>query len=250
MSPRLTELEHLAYPGRLILIGLDRAGKNIAVAYGLTGRSASSQARKLRLRGKDVWTEATEEEMVQKGREDLLIYRAMALGTTIIVSNGRQTDSIVQASGKATEPEDILRKGLEGWTYEPDAPHFTPRISGCVSPDRKACLSIIKRGRDEAEERLFFPWVLEPGRGKMIATYSGRDDNPLPSFDRPPVDLAVASSDAPGLAREVYGSLAPRPSGPDYRVAVAAVFAPIGNFLDFRVHIINRRDLGGNPWEK
>lgn len=240
MSRPLAALTGVTYPGRLILIGLDRPGQKVAVAYAITGRSPSSQARRLRLEGRSIWTEATRREILQKGKQELLIYRAIAIGEAIVAANGQHIEDIVTAVARARQPEEILRQGLRHWTFEPDAPHFTPRISGCVLPAGSSCLSILRKGKDENEERSFFSWVLEPGLGKMIATYSGQEENPLPAFDRDPIDIPIVAEDAASLARDLFASLAPVPPAPDYRVAVSCIYASIGNFLEFEVHIINK----------
>jgi len=242
MHKPLAALKDMAYPGRLILIGLDRAAEHVIVGYAITGRSASSQARKLRLQAGSIWTKPTDEEVLRQGKTDLLVYRAIAIGKGIAVSNGRQTEDIFKALRAEGEPEDILRNALESWSCEPDAPHFTPRLAGCVLPDAKACLSILRKESRASEERAFYPWVLEPGRAKMIATYAGRVENPLPSFDRAPLDTTIAAPDARSLAEALYDALAPAPSAPDYRVAVACVFAPLGDFEDFDAAIINRNE--------
>ncbi len=242
MDSLRTVLKSMPYPGRVILLGLDRTGESVVVAYAITGRSASSQARILRLQGSSIWTEPTQDAVLEQGKKELLVYRAIAVGGAIVISNGRQTEGIVNAIGPAKEPMDILKLGLDGWTYEPDAPHFTPRISGLATSEGQACLSLIRRGNQGSEERLFFPWKLEPGRGKLVATYSGREEYPLPPFDREPVDIPILSPDAITMAQEVDISLAPAPSASDYRVAVASVFAPVRDFLSFRAYIINKKE--------
>lgn len=242
MNQPLAALRGRDYLGRIILIGLDRSGEKVAVAYAITGRSASSRARRLRLKGKSIWTEPTQREILSQGKEELLLYRAMAIGRAIVVSNGKQTDDIFRAVGRAAEPRQILKIGLEGWSYESDAPHFTPRLAGCVLPDGKACLAIIKKKNQTAEERSFYPWLLAPGEGKMIATYAGEEKHPLPSFDRDPLDIEISSPKAEALARALYDSLAPRGSAPDHRVAVACVFAPMGNFNRFEIEVINKNE--------
>jgi len=240
MNRPLAALEGMTYPGRLILIGLNHFGEKVVVAYAITGRSPSSQARRLRLEGQSIWTEPTEREILRQGREELLIYRAIVIGEALVVANGRHIEDIVKVIGRAKEPEGILQQGLKGWTFEPDAPHFTPRISGCVLAAGSACLSLLRKRKDGKEERSFFSWILEPGWGKMIATYRGQERNPLPAFDGDPLDLPIAAEDAPSLAEDMFDSLAPIPPAPDYRVAVACVYASIGHFHDFEAHIINK----------
>lgn len=243
MTDSLSALRAMVYPGRAIIIGLDRAGENIIVCYAITGRSPSSQARKLTCRADSVWTEPTDEEAIKRGQIDLLLYRAISVGRGIAVGNGRQTDGILkQLEMKPADPEAALKKALAGWTYEPDAPHFTPRISGCVLPGGGACLSMIKANREGLEKKLFYPWALQLGAGKLITTYSGRDENPLPPFSGDPLDLEMREPTAQDMAEAVYIALRPRIAEKDYRVAVACLYASAPDIRPFEIYIINRID--------
>ena len=150
----MTNLTRMIYPGRFIILGRDAAGAYDIVLYGITGRSASSQARRLERRGDNVIIQPTDPDVLKTGNADLLVYPALVLGKGIAVSNGKQTEDIDPLADGS--PVRVLEKGLEGWTYEPDAPIFTPRISGCLLPDRRAALSLIKRGGDGRPERSFF----------------------------------------------------------------------------------------------
>jgi IMP cyclohydrolase len=242
MIDSLANLNAMAYPGRIIMIGLDGPAEHVITLYAITGRSPSSQARRLKLQAGSVWTEPTDGEAIGKERHELLIYRAIAVGHGVAVSNGRQTEDVLKAVQAGEEPEKSLRLALEGWSYEPDAPHFTPRISGCALPSGRACLSIIKRAGNGTSEKLFFPYDLEPGKGRMIATYSGREETPLPSFSGDPLTMEIKAKDAATLAEAIYSALEPKDSARDYRVAVACVYASNPDFLKLDVHIINKSE--------
>jgi IMP cyclohydrolase len=242
MIDPLANLSAMTYPGRVILIGLDAVAEHIVAGYAITGRSRSSQARRLKLEADSVWTEPIDEEAMRKERLDLLIYRAIAIGRGIAVSNGRQMEDVLRAFRKRKKPENVLRQALSHWSYEPDAPHFTPRISGCALPSGRACLSIIKRADNDTSERLFFPYDLEPGNGRMIATYSGKEETPLPSFSGDPLAMEIKATDAATLAKAIYSALEPEDPARDYRVAVACVYASSRDFLKFDVHIINKSE--------
>ncbi|MDH7511637.1 MAG: IMP cyclohydrolase [Clostridiales bacterium] len=242
MTKSLAVLEGMTYPGRVILIGLDRAAEHVIAGYAITGRSPSSQARRLKLEAGSIWTEPSEEEAIRKSQAKLLIYRAMAIGRGIAVSNGRQTEEIIRAFGKRKNPEDVLRQALRNWTYEPDAPHFTPRISGCALPNGRACMNIIKRAGNDTSEKLFFAYDLEPGKGRIITTYSGKEATPLPSFSGDPLAVEIKAKDATTMAEAIYSSLKPKDPEKDYRVAVACVYASSRDFLKFDAHIINKSE--------
>jgi len=59
------------------------------------------------------------------------------MGTSLVVTNGDQTDTIVR--------EGFLRDGCMAREFEPDGPNFTPRISSISYRDGSFELSILKR---------------------------------------------------------------------------------------------------------
>jgi hypothetical protein len=80
--------------------------------------------------------------------------------------------------------------------FEPDAPNYTPRISGIILPDGSYKLSIIKSldGDPTCCCRHFFEYDKAiKGVGHFIHTYRGIGD-PLPSFDGEPKPVAIAGS--------------------------------------------------------
>jgi IMP cyclohydrolase len=235
----------MPYPGRLIIIGASAEADKVIIVYAVTGRSAASQARRLTFEASAVWTEPLGDEAITKGNADLLIYRAIAVDRMIAVSNGRQTDDIakfLKKAGRDDRPGDILTRALESWTYEPDSPHFTPRISGCVLTGGAAGLSLIRRAGDGTRLASFTSWVLEAGQGRLISTYEGLEENPLPSFAGEPARVEVGKATAREMAEGVYSALKPAAPGKDYRVAVACISALRANLRNYDVHIINRRE--------
>jgi IMP cyclohydrolase len=248
MTEKLAALHSMVYPGRVIIIGGHPDGRRAVVVYAVTGRSPASQARRLRLDGRSVWTEPLDEETLKSGNPELLIYRALAVDSAIAVSNGRQTDDIAAAlneAGAAAEPASILSDGLRAWTYEPDPPHFTPRITGCVVRGGRAGLGLIRRGAGGEAERTVSAWKLEPGRARLIATYDGREESPLPSFSGPPRVLEIQEKTARDMAEAAFAAMAPADPDKDYRVSVACLFAPLADLSDSEFHIINHRERQG-----
>ena len=74
--------------------------------------------------------------------------------------------------------------------YDPDPPHFTPRISALISRNGFK-QSILKRAG-----KFFFEYKFEPGFGRLIHTY-GRDVTPdkvLPSFNGEPREVKITDS--------------------------------------------------------
>ncbi len=86
-----------------------------------------------------------------------------------------------------------FEEALRTREFEPDPPHFTPRISGLILPDGAYRLNILKAdsagnplgGAEQNCERQFFEYAPRRGFGRLIHTYE-RDGNPLPSFSGEP----------------------------------------------------------------
>jgi IMP cyclohydrolase len=236
-------LENLArreYPGRIIIIGEDQAGKNVVVIYGITGRSPSSQARKLFQEEDAVWVRPTDEEMLKKGKIELLVYPAICLSEGIVVSNGRQSLDIESRFARIQNPSEILASALSKWDYEPDPPIYTPRISGCVASSQRAALSIIKRGEDGSSLRNIFEIPMILGKGWMISTYKGDNKEPLEPFSGEPMEIKLDEDNPGDTAQAVYEALAPSEGKDDFRVAVVCVFSPDLESKIFDISIINR----------
>jgi IMP cyclohydrolase len=237
---KLTQaLKALEYPGRLLAAGADPSGAG-QVVYVITGRSASSQARKLVRSGDKVMVRPTDEETLKKGNPDLLIYSAVMAGECgVAVSNGKQTEDIFEAMRSEPCPAAALARALAGWDYEPDSPIFTPRISACVSRGRLA-LCVVRRGPGGESLRDYFERPFARGRAYVVSTYRGENSDPLSVFDLAPVEVETEESDPNGAAEQVYDSLAPRTPGRDFRVAVACVSFDPDNPAAAAVSIINR----------
>lgn len=233
-------LARMIYPGRLLIIGGDVAGAHHVLIYAITGRSPSSQARKLEAEGNAVWTKPTDPEVLKKGNPELLVYPAVIFGRGIAASNGRQTvDVDTEARASAVAGLDV---GLGPWTYEPDAPIYTPRITGCILPSGRAALSIIKRGPDGHPVRAFYDLADRPGRGAMLATYAGDNREPLEAFAGEPLDLGLEGTTPEETAEAAYAALGPRSGLPDFRVALVCVYARRDALAERRMAVINRHE--------
>jgi IMP cyclohydrolase len=227
-------LEDMEYPGRGIIMGTTRE-QQLFCAYFVTGRSASSQARKFVNRGRIIATEPTDPETLAKGDPDLLIYNAIAWNDNVVaVSNGKQTDSVFTATACGIDNLSISNVTRQ-WNYEPDKPNFTPRISGrmIVTPSNYRYstmeLGIIKR-RGEEKQAVREDFRLAPefsdGNGKAygITTYTGANEEPLPPYEGKPFTIPIEAYSPPGLCEEL-GDMVNR----DFMVGIAAViFKPSG----------------------
>lgn len=179
------------YPGRGFVVGLDVGGTHAIQIYWLTGRSENSRNRILKI---DSWgrvfTDAHDTSKVTD--PSLIIYDAMLeRGHVFAVSNGHQTrDAAAVVDGRA------LSQALEPWTYEPDAPNFTPRITSVMrlgSPVRYE-IAITRRSMlSEAREDVLYRYVAHKGFGHCVTTYAG-DGNPLPAFRGDPMLMPLKGS--------------------------------------------------------
>ena len=66
MRQGLESLSSREYPGRILVIGQDSSGVNAVIIYAITGRSPSSQARKLVVENDAIWAKPTDEETLKK----------------------------------------------------------------------------------------------------------------------------------------------------------------------------------------
>ena len=175
------------YPGRGILIG--QVGDCAVTAYFIMGRSESSRNRIFAVSEDGIVTKAYAPGEMEN--PSLLLYAPVRkLGDTLIVTNGDQTDTVYDGMEQGGSFAWALRKR----EYEPDAPHYTPRISGVLLFQGGAfsyTLSILKRGEGDVCLRNFFEYeAAVPGVGHLIHTYQG-DGNPLPSFSGEPKTVAL-----------------------------------------------------------
>jgi IMP cyclohydrolase len=242
MEDQATDLASLEYPGRLIVIGAAPRGGRAVVVYAITGRSPSSQARRLVSRDGGVWVEPTDEATLKQGHVELLVYPAVLFGPAgLAVSNGRQTADVRDRLGAGPGPVAALAAALAGWDFEPDAPIFTPRISGGLT-GAGAALSVVRRGPAGETLRCFYEAGARPGRGRLVSTYEGPNADPLPVFRGEPRFVDLAGATAAETAEAVYGRLGPGPSGRDFRVAVACLYVVPGRPDGADIHIINRHE--------
>ena len=198
------ELSATNYPGRGIVLGKSADARCFYIAYFIMGRSENSRNRIFEIDGRGIRTNAFDEsKMVDPS---LIIYAPVRVcGDVTIVTNGDQTDTIYDALEAGKTFEEALRTR----TFEPDAPNFTPRISGVVEPkaDRYR-LSILKSadGDPASTRRYFFDYdAPRPGEGHFIHTYQ-QDGNPLPSFEGEPVPVTI-EGDLDAFSRTVWESL-------------------------------------------
>ena len=180
------ELNSNTYPGRGIVIGKTKDGKKAVTAYFIMGRSNNSRNRVFVEDVEGIRTQAFDPSKLED--PSLIIYAPVrVLGNKTIVTNGDQTDTIYEGMDKQLTFEQSLRTR----EFEPDAPNYTPRISGIMHVENgkyNYAMSILKsnNGNPEACNRYTFAYENPAaGEGHFIHTYM-HDGNPLPSFEGEP----------------------------------------------------------------
>ena len=194
------------YPGRGLILGLCEDGDSLVQVYWIMGRSANSRNRVFRAQDGAVWTEAADPSKVEDPR--LIIYNAMReVNGAYIVTNGDQTDTIYQGALHGMS----FDQALATRNHEPDAPNFTPRISGVFEVCADAVvakISVVEASPfgPESSLRAFFHLErLAPGLGHCVTTYTG-DGSPLPAFEGEPYLLPLAG-DAEAIADTLWAAL-------------------------------------------
>ena len=177
----LARLADGTYRGRGLALGPAPDGEGVAIVYWITGRSQRSRNRRL-VASADATVHT---EFIDAGRGDdpaLVVYPLlMSRGGTHVVSNGKQTQPILDAlcAGRT------LEQALKPWSAEPDE-LATPRITGTVQVDAAdACrLGVVREravdGQAVTERSVFAYEGLPPGSGRCVTTYAGGPGDPAP----------------------------------------------------------------------
>ncbi|MCR5032438.1 MAG: IMP cyclohydrolase [Lachnospiraceae bacterium] len=206
MKTAAQEAGSTAYPGRGIILGCSEDGKEAVIAYFIMGRSTNSRNRIFAPEGEGIRTEAFDPSLLED--PSLIIYAPVrVLGDTTIVTNGDQTDTVYDGLKKGLTFEQSLRSRC----FEPDAPNYTPRISGAVYRTKGAFsydLSILKSNHGDPASCSRFTFNYEhpfAGEGHFIHTYQ-KDGNPLPSYEGEPTPVAI-SGDIDTFTDELWNAL-------------------------------------------
>ncbi len=190
-----TLLSENTYPGRGIVMGKSADGKKAMFAYFIMGRSENSRNRIFERFDGGMRTKAFDESKLSD--PSLIIYNPyLKLGDIDVITNGDQTDTVYDflKDGKTFEDALATRE------FEPDAPNFTPRISGVAKYDFENSdfsykLSILKssNGNPEACNRYYYSYKPLNGIGHFIHTYKC-DGNPIPSFYGEPEEVTLPNT--------------------------------------------------------
>ena len=199
-----TLLKENEYAGRGIVIGTSPDKKNAVCAYFIMGRSENSRNRVFVKTGETLKTEPFDVSKVSD--PSLIIYNVVRkTENSLIVTNGDQTDTVynLMSEGKS------FKESLETREFEPDAPNFTPRISGILyfengfNYEMSILKSIDENGSDCCRYTYSYPSVA--GIGHFIHTYNCNGD-PLPTFTGEPRRVNI-KTDIEEFASEIWESL-------------------------------------------
>lgn len=213
-------IEGNTYPGRGIIIGKTPDGKNAVIAYFIMGRSVNSRNRVFEQIDGGIITKAFDESKLED--PSLIIYSPVrTLENKIIVTNGDQTDTIYDFVKDGKSFEDALRTR----EFEPDAPNFTPRISGMLTfenGDFTYKMSILKSAdaKGGACSRYFYEYPALPGIGHFIHTYNC-DGDPIPTFTGEPERVCL-QNDIDDFSDSLWAAL-----NADNRISLYVRFADL-----------------------
>ena len=229
-----TLLSENTYPGRGIVMGKSADGKNAMFAYFIMGRSENSRNRIFESFEDGMRTKAFDESKLSD--PSLIIYNPYRkLGDIDVITNGDQTDTVYDFLKEGKSFEDALNTR----EFEPDAPNYTPRISGIAEYDFANAdfaykLSILKsaNGNPEVCNRFYYSYKPMAGIGHFIHTYKC-DGNPIPSFYGEPEEVTLPNT-AQELADLCWANL-----NEDNKVSLFVRFIDIATG-EYETRIINK----------
>ncbi|MBQ8796364.1 MAG: IMP cyclohydrolase [Clostridia bacterium] len=198
-------IEGNSYVGRGIVIGKTEDGTKALTAYFIMGRSNNSRNRIFVENGDEVIIHPYDASKVED--PSLIIYSPIRkFENNLIVTNGDQTDTVYDGleAGKS------FSQALESREFEPDAPNFTPRISGMMTfenDDFTYQMSILKSADAEgtACNRFTYSYASLKGLGHFIHTYVC-DGAPIPTFQGEPERVAIGN-DIDAFTNELWNAL-------------------------------------------
>ncbi|MDR0446269.1 MAG: IMP cyclohydrolase [Oscillospiraceae bacterium] len=226
-------LSRRRYPGRGIILGQDM------MVYFITGRSENTRNRVLRRTMDGLRTEAFDPEKLTD--PSLVIYNAVRRAPNgFVVTNGSQTDDVLAALMRYDGDEGAsgcFTHAVYGFSYEPDPPLYTPRISGYLDSENGVYELAIARSYDAGSrvgcERA--AWTYDSGDAHFISTYDD-DGDPPPSFTGEPIRITDYPESSAELAELVWNAL-----DRQNRIALYALFGDNGGEA-WRDVIINARE--------
>ncbi len=188
------DLSENSYPGRGLVIGRSDDGQYAVTAYFIMGRSVNSRNRIFVNDGEGIRTQAYDPSKMTD--PSLIIYSPVSVFNDLtIVTNGDQTDTVCEGIKEGLTFEQSLRSR----EFEPDAPNFTPRISGILQVKDnkfKYMMSILKSDEGCPDSCCRYTFAYDDpraGEGRFIHTYM-HDGDPLESYEGEPKLVGILGS--------------------------------------------------------
>jgi len=187
------ELFEKPYPGRTLIVGMTPSGAHYVQVYWIMGRSANSRNRIFETVDDTVKNTAFDPALLED--PSLIIYYPIRQWKGVhIVSNGLQTDTIHEG----LQHHRTFEQSLLEWEFEPDAPHYTPRISAILDTGLKRySLSILKTEDNDPSQcvRKHYSFTtFTKGIGHCIHTYDTERQHVLKPFDGEPFEVPLFDS--------------------------------------------------------
>lgn len=213
------KLEGNKYPGRGIILGKSPDGKSMVQVYWIMGRSSNSQNRIFEKIADGVQIVPFDPAKVED--PSLIIYDPIKQqGDHHIISNGDQTATIEEYLAEGKSFEDAINTRM----FEPDAPNYTPRISGVMNlktgENKISIIKTIGNQEDYYTHKFFSYNDFKPATGFCISTYEN-DGNPLISFTGEPIQVEIFNDKKENL--DYYW----KALNPDYLVSMAVKYISI-----------------------
>ncbi len=222
------------YPGRGIIMGRTPDGRKMVSAYFIMGRSGNSRNRVFLKTEDGIRTQAADPKKLED--PSLIIYHPVRkVGTALVVTNGDQTDTIMEA----LEQGGCFESALLTREFEPDAPNFTPRISAILYPDGTYKMAILKSA-DQAGSactRQFFCYPPIAGTGHFLHTYNC-DGEPLPTFTGEPRRVEIPN-DIDELVQMTWDAL-----HGDNKISLYVRYVDLDSGAE-EVRLVNKHRVGG-----
>jgi IMP cyclohydrolase len=205
-SPPVELASLSGYPGRGVVLYRPGAG-GVRWLYFLTGRSASSKARRFVDRTASLTVAPNEPGAEHDELRHYACVTEVAGTDQIVIGNGDHVSHIAGSLQSGTP----LREAIALLEPEPDPPINTPRIAA-VLDEHEGWIVTVRRDAGRTERRVDSVF-LEPDDGLVLHTYRGSSDPPIGSA--PQFRFRIQSEQP--LPDLVWQAL-----HPDYRVMLAA----------------------------
>lgn len=223
-------LAQRTYPGRGILFGKTHDGINAVAAYFIMGRSPNSRNRVFVQTSYGINTRPC--DITKVSDPSLILYSPVrSYQDELIVTNGDQTDTVCDFLMHGG----TFRSALLTRCYEPDAPNFTPRISGILhigGGEPAYTISILRKAAQSMDcERAFFDYAaMSAGTGHLIHTYADNIDS-LSSFEGEPLTMHLPEGNIDMFTDALWNSLHAQ-----NRISLFVQFLPLnGGKADTRI---------------